>query len=180
MDVRGEAPDEEVVARVLDGDVEAFGLLIRRYEAGLGRFATRMLGSRDAAAGGRSAGYGGRVGACRAPGPRTTGAGDAVAREARGVRTQARGGAELPGDGRRDRRAHPDPQDARAPRPRGVVAGPGGGRRMNPIDPRIHQALDGEIGRDALPPEARRAVERLEAAAALLAAAAPADLASRV
>jgi hypothetical protein len=51
---------------------------------------------------------------------------------------------------------------------------------MNPIDPRIHQALDGEIGRDALPPEARRAVERLEAAAALLAAAAPADLASRV
>jgi RNA polymerase sigma-70 factor (ECF subfamily) len=50
MDVRGEAPDAEVVARVLGGDVEAFGLLIRRYEAGLVRFATRMLGNRDAAA----------------------------------------------------------------------------------------------------------------------------------
>ncbi len=50
MDVRGDAPDAEVVARVLGGDREAFGLLIRRYEAGLLRFATRMLRSRDAAA----------------------------------------------------------------------------------------------------------------------------------
>ncbi|HYK82746.1 MAG TPA: sigma-70 family RNA polymerase sigma factor [Gemmatimonadales bacterium] len=50
MDVRGDAPDAEVVARVLEGDREAFGLLMRRYEAGLMRFATRMLGSRDAAA----------------------------------------------------------------------------------------------------------------------------------
>jgi RNA polymerase sigma-70 factor, ECF subfamily len=50
MDVRGEPPDAEVVARVLGGDREAFGLLIRRYEAGLLRFATRMLRSRDAAA----------------------------------------------------------------------------------------------------------------------------------
>ena len=39
-----------MVARVLGGDVEAFGLLIRRYEPGLIRFATRMLGSRDDAA----------------------------------------------------------------------------------------------------------------------------------
>ena len=39
-----------MVARVLGGDVEAFGLLIRRYEPGLLRFASRMLGSRDAAA----------------------------------------------------------------------------------------------------------------------------------
>ena len=50
MDVRGDPPDAEVVARVLGGDREAFGLLIRRYEAGLLRFATRMLRSRDAAA----------------------------------------------------------------------------------------------------------------------------------
>lgn len=50
MDVRGCPSDAEVVARVLGGDREAFGLLIRRYEAGLVRFATRMLGSRDAAA----------------------------------------------------------------------------------------------------------------------------------
>src|SRR5207247_3339466 len=42
--------DTEVVARVLGGDREAFGLVIRRYETGLLRFATRMLGSRDVAA----------------------------------------------------------------------------------------------------------------------------------
>src|SRR6266540_3260052 len=50
MDVRGTPPDAEVVALVLAGDTEAFGFVIRRYEAGLLRFATRMLGSRDAAA----------------------------------------------------------------------------------------------------------------------------------
>ena len=44
------APDTEVVARVLGGDGEAFGILIRRYEPGLLRFATRMLGNPDAAA----------------------------------------------------------------------------------------------------------------------------------
>ena len=42
---------------------------------------------------------------------------------------------------------------------------------MNPIDPTIHQALDGEIPRDALAPAPRRDVETLEAAVALLAAA---------
>ncbi|HEY6060499.1 MAG TPA: sigma-70 family RNA polymerase sigma factor [Gemmatimonadales bacterium] len=42
--------DPDVVARVLAGDVEAFGILIGRYEAGLLRYATRMLGSPDAAA----------------------------------------------------------------------------------------------------------------------------------
>jgi RNA polymerase sigma-70 factor, ECF subfamily len=42
--------DAEVVARVLAGDVEAFGILLGRYEAGLLRYATRMLGSPDAAA----------------------------------------------------------------------------------------------------------------------------------
>src|SRR5882672_10120942 len=50
MDVRGTPPDAEVVALVLAGDAEAFGFVIRRYEAGLLRYATRMLGSRDAAA----------------------------------------------------------------------------------------------------------------------------------
>ncbi|HEY3279155.1 MAG TPA: sigma-70 family RNA polymerase sigma factor [Gemmatimonadales bacterium] len=42
--------DVDAVARVLAGDGEAFGVLIRRYEPGLLRFATRMLGSPDAAA----------------------------------------------------------------------------------------------------------------------------------
>lgn len=50
MGVRGAPSDAEVVARVLGGDREAFGLVVRRYEAGLLRFATRMLGSRDSAA----------------------------------------------------------------------------------------------------------------------------------
>jgi hypothetical protein len=52
---------------------------------------------------------------------------------------------------------------------------------MNPIDPRIHQALDGEIAPATLPLELQRVVERLEAAARLLAAAVPAGgLESRV
>jgi RNA polymerase sigma-70 factor (ECF subfamily) len=42
--------DAEVVAQVLAGDGEAFGMVIRRYEAGLLRYATRMLGNADAAA----------------------------------------------------------------------------------------------------------------------------------
>ena len=45
---------------------------------------------------------------------------------------------------------------------------------MSPIDPRIHQALDGELAAEALPPEARQVVARLEAAAALLAVSRPA------
>ncbi len=50
MQAPEETPDAEVVAHVLGGDVEAFGILIRRYEPGLHRFASRMLGSADAAA----------------------------------------------------------------------------------------------------------------------------------
>ena len=50
MDVKDEPGDAEVVARVLGGEREAFGVLIRRYEPGLLRYATRMLGSPDAAA----------------------------------------------------------------------------------------------------------------------------------
>jgi RNA polymerase sigma-70 factor, ECF subfamily len=46
----GAPSDVDVVARVLGGDGEAFGILIRRYEPGLLRFATRMLGNPDAAA----------------------------------------------------------------------------------------------------------------------------------
>src|SRR6059058_6112896 len=50
MDVREGPSDAEVVARVLGGDREAFGLIVRRYESGLLRFSTRVLGGRDAAA----------------------------------------------------------------------------------------------------------------------------------
>ena len=50
MDVTEGPSDAEVVARVLGGDREAFGLIVRRYESGLLRFATRVLGGRDAAA----------------------------------------------------------------------------------------------------------------------------------
>ncbi len=50
MGVTGGPSDAEVVARVLSGDREAFGLVIGRYEPGLLRYAARMLGSRDAAA----------------------------------------------------------------------------------------------------------------------------------
>ena len=41
---------------------------------------------------------------------------------------------------------------------------------MNAIDPRIHQALDGELPPEALSAELRRVVERLVTAAAVLAA----------
>lgn len=42
---------------------------------------------------------------------------------------------------------------------------------MNPIDPTIHQALDGDISSETLAPAQRRDADRLEAAVALLAAA---------
>lgn len=42
-------PDAAVVARVLGGDTEAFGVLLRRYEPELLRFAQRLLGDPDAA-----------------------------------------------------------------------------------------------------------------------------------
>ncbi len=44
---------------------------------------------------------------------------------------------------------------------------------MSTIDPRIHQALDGEISPETLPPALRRQAELLEAAAALLATTLP-------
>ncbi len=50
MNGTGEPSDADVVARVLSGDQEAFGLVIRRYVPGLMRYAARMLGSWDAAA----------------------------------------------------------------------------------------------------------------------------------
>jgi Glycogen recognition site of AMP-activated protein kinase len=49
---------------------------------------------------------------------------------------------------------------------------------MSTIDRRVHEALDGEIARDTLPPELRRQAELLEAAATLLAATPPHGLGS--
>lgn len=39
--------DGEVVARVLGGDVDAYAILVDRYQRRFARFATRMLGSRE-------------------------------------------------------------------------------------------------------------------------------------
>src|SRR5881296_3745539 len=47
MDVRGGPSDQEVVARVLGGDREAFGLVIRRYETGLVRAYRHLASCRD-------------------------------------------------------------------------------------------------------------------------------------
>ncbi len=41
--------DAQVVAQVLGGDREAFGILIRRYAPGFSRYATRVLGRPDLA-----------------------------------------------------------------------------------------------------------------------------------
>jgi RNA polymerase sigma-70 factor (ECF subfamily) len=40
-------PDAAVVTAVLDGDIEAFGVLVARYRDEYTRFATRMLGDRE-------------------------------------------------------------------------------------------------------------------------------------
>jgi RNA polymerase sigma-70 factor, ECF subfamily len=42
-----ELTDAALVRRVLDGDVEAYGLLVTRYRDRYARFAVRMLGSRE-------------------------------------------------------------------------------------------------------------------------------------
>jgi RNA polymerase sigma-70 factor (ECF subfamily) len=39
--------DGELVAEVLDGKLDRFGILVRRYQDAYFRFATRMLGNRD-------------------------------------------------------------------------------------------------------------------------------------
>jgi RNA polymerase sigma-70 factor (ECF subfamily) len=39
--------DGEVIARVLAGDVDAYGILVERYQGRFARFATRMLGNRE-------------------------------------------------------------------------------------------------------------------------------------
>jgi RNA polymerase sigma-70 factor, ECF subfamily len=39
--------DGDVIARVLAGDVDAFGILVDRYQGRFTRFATRMLGTRE-------------------------------------------------------------------------------------------------------------------------------------
>jgi hypothetical protein len=51
---------------------------------------------------------------------------------------------------------------------------------MTRIDPRLHQALDGDIERSDLPPTVQRQVARLDRASALLAARQPASVAARV
>lgn len=42
-----EMNDADVVARVLGGDVEAYGVLVTRYRPRLSRYALRMLGNRE-------------------------------------------------------------------------------------------------------------------------------------
>ena len=42
-----EIADADLVGRVLHGEVDAFGFLVRRYQDAFFRFATRMLGNRD-------------------------------------------------------------------------------------------------------------------------------------
>jgi RNA polymerase sigma-70 factor (ECF subfamily) len=68
--VAGGPSDAEVVARVLGGEREAFGILIRRYEPGLLRFASRMVASpedgADAVAEGLVRAYR-HLGSCRDP-----------------------------------------------------------------------------------------------------------------
>ncbi len=49
MVLRDEATDGEIVRTVLAGDVERYAVLVRRYRDRYARYATRMLGSRDAA-----------------------------------------------------------------------------------------------------------------------------------
>src|SRR5581483_9133396 len=39
--------DSEVIARVLAGEVDAYGILVERYQRRFTRFATRMLGNRE-------------------------------------------------------------------------------------------------------------------------------------
>ena len=40
-------PDSDLIAKVLRGDVDAYGPLVRRYQDSYFRFAVRMLGNRD-------------------------------------------------------------------------------------------------------------------------------------
>jgi RNA polymerase sigma-70 factor (ECF subfamily) len=42
-----ETNDAEIVARVLEGDVDAYALLVTRYRPRLSRYALRMLGNRE-------------------------------------------------------------------------------------------------------------------------------------
>jgi RNA polymerase sigma-70 factor, ECF subfamily len=49
VESRNTATDAEVVRAVLAGDVERYAVLVERYRDRYARYATRMLGSRDAA-----------------------------------------------------------------------------------------------------------------------------------
>ena len=57
MSQHADGSDADVIAQVLDGHPDAFGVLVRRYETGLLRFAARMLGGADAAADAVSEGF---------------------------------------------------------------------------------------------------------------------------
>lgn len=46
----GSRPDGEIVRRVLDGEVELFGVLVERYRAEFARYATALVGDPDRAA----------------------------------------------------------------------------------------------------------------------------------
>jgi RNA polymerase sigma-70 factor (ECF subfamily) len=46
----GSQPDGEIVRRVLEGEVELFGLLVERYRAEFARYATALVGDPDRAA----------------------------------------------------------------------------------------------------------------------------------
>lgn len=44
-----EADDSSIIAKVLEGDTEQFGEIVRRYQVGLYRYATSMVGDHDVA-----------------------------------------------------------------------------------------------------------------------------------
>ena len=48
--VKGDASDATIIGAVLAGDVERFGVLVEKYRAEFGRYATAVLGDADAAA----------------------------------------------------------------------------------------------------------------------------------
>src|SRR6266566_125767 len=208
MDVRGAPPDSEVVALVLAGDTEAFGIVIRRYEAGLLRFATRMLGSRDAAADAVAESF------VRAYGHLARGAEPARLRTwlYRIVTNRCkshlvrRSVADVPLD---DAPPVADPADTEADLERAdqllqveraladlspdkreafVLKHVEGlsyeemavvtGERIPTLKMRVHRALDGELAAEAVPVELRHAVAQLAAAAELLAAPPPGPAAS--
>src|SRR6266550_4135952 len=176
MDVRGAPPDAEVVALVLAGDTEAFGIVIRRYEAGLLRFATRMLGSRDAAADAVAESFVRayrHLASCREPTRLRTWLYRIVTNRCKSHLVR-RSVADVPLD---DAPPVADPADTEADLERAdqllLVE-----RALADLSPDKREAFDGELAAEAVPAELRHAVARLAAAAELLAAPPPGPAAS--